>query len=108
MLTTGAVLLHDNARPHTAARTRALLEHFSWELFVHPPNSPDLAPNDYHLFTYLKNSLGSQRFNNSEALMEGAKKWLSSQAGDFFDTGIQKLTLRYNTYLSSGDDYVER
>jgi hypothetical protein len=30
MLTPGAVLLHDNLRPHTAARTRALLEHFNW------------------------------------------------------------------------------
>jgi hypothetical protein len=34
MLTYGVVLLHDNARPHTAARTRALLEHFNWELFA--------------------------------------------------------------------------
>jgi hypothetical protein len=32
MLTGGVVLLHDNARPHTAARTRALLEHLNWEL----------------------------------------------------------------------------
>jgi hypothetical protein len=51
MLTYGVVLLHDNARPHTAASTRALLEHSNWELFDHP----DLAPSDYYLFTYLKN-----------------------------------------------------
>jgi histone-lysine N-methyltransferase SETMAR len=56
MLTSGVVLLHDNAYPHSAARTRALLVHFSWELFDHPPYSPDLAPSEYHLFTrtYLK------------------------------------------------------
>jgi hypothetical protein len=53
MLTSGAVLLHDNAHPHTAAGTRALLDHFNWELFDHPPYRPDLAPSDYHLFTYL-------------------------------------------------------
>jgi hypothetical protein len=35
MLTSGVVLLHDNACPHTVARTRALLEHFNWELFDH-------------------------------------------------------------------------
>jgi transposase len=63
MLTSVVVLLHDNARPHTAARTRALLEHFDWELFDHTPYSPDLAPSDYHLFTYLNNWLTSQRFN---------------------------------------------
>jgi hypothetical protein len=41
MLTYGVVVLHDNARPHTAAPTLSLLEHFNWELFDHPPNGPD-------------------------------------------------------------------
>jgi hypothetical protein len=72
------VLLCGNARLHTAARTRALLEHFSWELLDHLPYSPDLAPSDYHLFIYLKNWLGSQCFINTEELMEGVKTWLSS------------------------------
>jgi hypothetical protein len=87
----------------TVARTRALLEHFNWELFDHPPYSPDLAPSDYHLFTYLNNWLGSQRFNNTEELMEGVKTWLSSQAADFFDTGIQKLIPRYKCLNSDVD-----
>jgi histone-lysine N-methyltransferase SETMAR len=47
MPTSGVVLLHGNARPHTAACTRALLKHFNWELSDHPPYSPDLAPSDY-------------------------------------------------------------
>jgi hypothetical protein len=38
MLTCGVMLLHDNACPHTAARTQALLEHFNLELFEHPPS----------------------------------------------------------------------
>jgi hypothetical protein len=84
------VLPHDNAQPHTPARTRALLEHFNWELSDHPPYSPDLAPSDYHLFTYLKNWLRSQSFNNNE-WMQGVKTWLSSQAADFCCTGIQNL-----------------
>jgi hypothetical protein len=52
--------------------------------------------------------LRSQNFNNIEELMEGVKTWLNSQVADFFDTGIQKLILRYNTCFSSGGDYVER
>jgi histone-lysine N-methyltransferase SETMAR len=55
MLTSGVLLVHDNARLHTAARSRALLEHFNWELSDHPSYSRDLAPSDYHLFTYAKN-----------------------------------------------------
>jgi histone-lysine N-methyltransferase SETMAR len=60
-------------------------------MFDHPPYSPDLALSDYHLFTYLKNCLGPQRFNNNDELMEGVETWPSSMAADFFDTGIQKL-----------------
>jgi hypothetical protein len=107
MLTSGLVLLHDNSRPHTAARTPVLLEHFNWELFDHSPFSPYLAPSDYHLFIYLKNWLGSQRFNNNQ-LMAGVKTWLSSQAADLSDTGIQKLIPRYDNCLSSGGDYIEK
>jgi hypothetical protein len=84
-------------------RTRALLEHFDWKLFDHPPNSTDLVPRDYHVFGYL-NWLGSQRFSNNEELMEGVKTWLSSQAADFFDTGAQKLIPRYYKCLNSGGD----
>jgi hypothetical protein len=84
-----------------------LLEHFNWELFDNPPYSPDLSPSGYHLFTYLKNWLGLQSFNNNEELMEGVKMWLSLQAADFFDTGIQKLIRRYKC-LSSGSGYVEK
>jgi hypothetical protein len=108
MLTYGVVFLHDNARPHTAAKKRALLEHFNWELFGYPPYSPDLAPNDYHLFTYLNNWLGSQRFNNNKELIKGVKTWLSSQAADFFHIGIQTLIPRYDKWLNSGGDYVEK
>jgi histone-lysine N-methyltransferase SETMAR len=49
-----------------------MLQHFNWELFDHPPYIPDLAPSHYHLFTYLKNWLESQRFNNNE-LTKGVK-----------------------------------
>jgi hypothetical protein len=91
MLTYGAAFLHDDACPHTAARTQALLEHFNWELFDYPLYSHDFAPSDYHLFTYLKNWLGSQRFSNNEKLMEGVKKCLSSQATDLFDIGYKNL-----------------
>jgi hypothetical protein len=91
MLISGVVLLHDNALPRTAARTRALLEHFDWELFDHPPYSPDLAPSDYHQFIYLNNWSESQRFNSNEELMEGVKTWLCSQVAECFCTGTQHL-----------------
>jgi transposase len=100
------MLLCDRARPHTAAGIRVLLEHFSWKLFGHPPYSSDLAPSDYHLFTYLTNLLASQRFNNNEEPMEGVKIWLSPQAAGFSDTDTLKLIPRYRC-VNSAADYVE-
>jgi hypothetical protein len=66
LLMSSIVFLHDSVHLHTAAHSQVLLENFYWELFDRPPNSPDLALSDYHLFTYLKNWLGSQCFDNNE------------------------------------------
>jgi hypothetical protein len=51
MLTKGVILLHDKVRPHTAARTDALMNLLNWEIFDHSPYSPDLPTGGYHLFT---------------------------------------------------------
>jgi len=80
MLTKGVVLLHDKARPHTAARTNALMNFFDWEIFVHPPYSPDLPPSGYHLFTKMKVWLATRRFHTNEELMDGVNNWLHNLA----------------------------
>jgi hypothetical protein len=54
MLSRGVVMIHDNARPHTAAATQNLITTFGWEQFDNPLHSPDLAPSDFHLFLHLK------------------------------------------------------
>lgn len=37
ILISAVVLNHDNVRPYTGADTQALLGHFKWEFFGHPP-----------------------------------------------------------------------
>ncbi|XP_067143098.1 protein GVQW3-like [Centruroides vittatus] len=49
------------------------------------PHSPDLALSDFHLFRYLKEFLGGQRFNDDEEVKTAVVDWASSQAADFFD-----------------------
>lgn len=67
-LSSKVLFFHDNARPHTANRTRELLDHFEWEVFDHPPYSPDLAPSDCHLFPNMKTWLATQRFDDDVEL----------------------------------------
>jgi hypothetical protein len=108
MLTSSVVLLHDNTPPHMAACTPTLLKQLNWELFDHPPYSPDLAPSDYHLFMHMENWLRSQRFNNIEELKADVETWLSSLAADFVEQGILQLIPRYDKCRNSGGDYIEK
>ncbi|KAK8406844.1 hypothetical protein O3P69_007418 [Scylla paramamosain] len=62
LLSEGVLLLHDNARPHTAVHTINTLQELHFEVLEHPAYSPDLAPSDYHLFGPLKDALRGRRF----------------------------------------------
>jgi hypothetical protein len=88
MLTKGVVLLHDNAHPHTAACTNALIKLFNWEISDHPPYSLDLAPSDYHLFTKMKVWVATQHFRSNKELTDGVNNWLHILAAPFFDKGL--------------------
>ena len=85
MIIKGVIPLHNNTRPHTAARTNAFIKLFKWEIFDHLPYSPDLAPSNYHLFTKMKVWLATQHFHTNEELMDGANIWLHNLAAPFFD-----------------------
>lgn len=108
MLSSGVVLFHDNARPHTAAAIKTLLQCFRWEVFDHPPYSPDLAPSDFHLFAHMKRWLGGQHFGTDNELQTSVEHWLKAQAAAFYDEGIVKLLPRYEKCLSRSGDYVEK
>jgi transposase len=108
MLTKCVVLLQDKARPHTAARTNALIKLFNWKIFDHPPYSPDLAPINYHLLTKMKVWLATQRFHTNEELIDGVKNWLHNLAASFFEEGLQKLVSRYDKCLNVDGNCVEK
>ncbi|GBL73969.1 Histone-lysine N-methyltransferase SETMAR [Araneus ventricosus] len=99
MLSQGIVLLHDNARPHSAGVTQNPAQQFSWEQLDHPPYSPDLAPSDYHLFLNLKRDFEGRRFDSDDDAKNGVQQWLSSLAATFFEEGIDKLVSRYDKCL---------
>jgi histone-lysine N-methyltransferase SETMAR len=108
MLTKGIILLHDNMRPCTAACTNALIKLFNWEIFDHPPYSPDLVPIDYHPFTKMKVLLATQPFQTNQELMDGVNNWLHNLAAPFFDEGLQKLVSRYDKCLNVDGNYVQK
>lgn len=109
MLTKGVRLLHDNARPHVARDTKALLDNFGWDVLPHPPYSPDLAPSDYHLFTNLKRHLGGKRMETDEEVKAAVKEYFDQEVdGKFYDAGIKKLPERLKKCIEVNGDYVEK
>ncbi|GBP12825.1 hypothetical protein EVAR_6142_1 [Eumeta japonica] len=51
------------ALPHTSLAPRQILREFGWDVSMHPPHKPDLAPSDFHLFRFLQDSVDSVRWN---------------------------------------------
>ena len=108
MFSRGMCLLHDNARPHSAHGTAALLEKFKWDILDHPPYSPDVAPSDFHMFLRQKKHPARKKFDDDDEMQEEVMTWFRWQAADFYDSGIQKLVPRLNKCLDNGGDCVEK
>ena len=108
ILSKGVVLVHDNVHPHTAAHTAELLRKNKFEVMVHPPYSPDLAPSYYHLFGTLKEALRGRRFTLDQEVKEAAHAWLAAQPEAFFSDGIRKLVQRWTKCVEKQWHYVKK
>ena len=96
LLTTGVLLQHDNARPHTARSTVATTQDLSFQCLPHPPYSPDLAPSDFHVFGPLKEVMGGKSSRSDEEMQQAVHEWLHSLPKDFFFRGIHALPKGWN------------
>ncbi|KAK6767032.1 hypothetical protein RB195_026354 [Necator americanus] len=100
------ILLHDNARPHTANIVKAALQELDWEVLQHPPYSPDLAPTDYHLFRSLSNQMRGVTFDNNEDLENWLNNFFESRPGGFWQNGINKLVERWEQVVNNDGEYI--
>jgi hypothetical protein len=102
MLTRGVKLLHDNAAPHTAGKTRETIEKMGWEIHEHPPHRPD-----FHLFGKLKD-LSGKRFASDQEVENETRNWLTNLDANFYAKGILKLVSCWDKCLNLFGDYVEK
>ena len=91
MLSDGIILLHYNARSHTANMVKDTLQRFSWETLQHPPYSPDLFPCDFHIFGDLRKNIRRRRFHSDEEVQEWVRLWIHQRPTSFYKTGIDRL-----------------
>jgi histone-lysine N-methyltransferase SETMAR len=98
MLTRGVKLLHGNATPYTAGKTRETIEKMGWEIIEHPPHSPDLAHSDFHLFGKLKERLSGKRFASDQEVENETRNWLTNLDANFYAEGILKLVSCWDVF----------
>ncbi|GBM79320.1 hypothetical protein AVEN_104862-1 [Araneus ventricosus] len=64
------------------------------ETSEYPPDSPNHAPRDFHLFGPLKKQLASRRFRIDAEVQEVDVKWLRDLDPNFFYKGFDRLVYR--------------
>jgi transposase len=102
------LLLHDNARPHTARATNDALETLKFEVLSHPPYSPDLAPSDFHFFPHLNGDLKGTHFTSDDEVKQAVTSWIKQRTPEFFIDSIRKLVLRWEKWIELQGYYVEK
>ncbi|GFX73765.1 histone-lysine N-methyltransferase SETMAR [Trichonephila clavipes] len=93
MAKTGLTARKDNARTHTSVVTRQNLWELGWEVLMHPPYSPDLAPSDYHFFFALQYFLSDKKLGSREDCENRLLDVFTNKSQDFYERGIMKPPL---------------
>ncbi|KAL9910473.1 histone-lysine N-methyltransferase SETMAR-like isoform 1-T5 [Glossina fuscipes fuscipes] len=102
----GVVFHQDNARPHTSTVTRQKLRELGWEVLMHPPYSPDLAPSDYHLFLALQNFFNAKKLESREDCENRLLEFFANRDQDFYERVILKLPLKWQQIIQQNGAYL--
>ena len=101
------IIFHqDNARVHVSLMTRQKLLQLGWEILIHPPYSPDIAPLGFHLFRSLQNSLNGKTFNSLEDCKRHLGRFFVQKDKRFWEDGIIKLPEKWQKVVEQKGEYV--
>ena len=96
-----------NARPHAPGAVSEILEKYGWQVFSHPPYSPDMSLPGFDLFPKLKKRLLRKRFRSIEEVSNEATRVIRRINNEGVVTGIQGLPKRWTAVIKHNGDYIE-
>ena len=103
------ILFHDdNATSHTSNIAQAKKHELGFESLLHPPDSPDLAPSDYYLFSNLKRWLCGRRFESDEEVEWKTEGYFGGFDESYYLEGIEKLKDRWTRRIQLKGEYIEK
>ena len=88
---TDPIILHDNARNHTAAAVTDLLCRWQWEILEHPPYSPDMSPCNYDLFAKVIEPVRGSRYNTRAELIHALGRSIRNIKKGGHADGVENL-----------------
>ena len=86
---------------HTAKQAIEQAERSGFEIWPHPPYSPDLAPSDFYLFPKLKQHIQGNKFCTDDELINSVEEFFECQSEDFFWDRLFTQACFYTPYLPS-------
>ncbi|CAB3248177.1 unnamed protein product [Arctia plantaginis] len=84
----------------------AKLFELGFELFDHPPYSPDLSPSDYYLFPKLKANLNGLKLSSKEEVVTNVNEVLYKLHGVACNKAIDSLERRWKRCIEFRGEYI--
>ena len=105
---TSKVRIHmDNAKPHNAKRTVEKLEELHFERLPQPPYSPDISPNDFFLYGYIKEKLKGSHFTSREDLISSIVEIIQKIDKSVWSSIYEEWIRRLQMGIDNNGDYVK-
>jgi hypothetical protein len=83
------------------------LEKYGWQVFPHPPYSPDMSPPAFALFQKLKKPLRGKHFRSIEEVSNEVTRVIRRIKNEGVLTGIQDLPKRWTAVIKHNGEYIE-
>ena len=97
------VLLNYNTRPQLVRITQEKILDFRRSV---QPYSPDLAPNNFHLFHYLQNAMNDKQFFQEDQAIIFVENFLSSKPNEFYLRGINRQPDKWQKVIQNNGKYT--
>ena len=101
-------LHHDIVSSHTTAQTTSFLSTQNIDLMSHAADSPDLAPNDFFLFPYVKNKMRDERFSTPEETVDAFRMLVLEIPQSEWQKHFHNLYKRMLKCIDLNGEYFEK
>jgi hypothetical protein len=108
LLAMNPIIIHDNARAHTADAMKELLRRWWWEILEHSTYLHDTSLWGYDLFAKMETPPREIRYNSREEIFHAlALSLLDINRSECLDS-VRRLPQIWPKVVRMGGDYIER